>query len=86
MKAAEVTSKKRAADESAGQNGANKRPKLDADAAPALSAAQLAQFDFSILPAPLVVEFIIANLQKIPEGRLLAAVAVRPLQVYVVIY
>ncbi|KZV93110.1 hypothetical protein EXIGLDRAFT_674317 [Exidia glandulosa HHB12029] len=75
MKAAEVTSKKRAADESAGQNGANKRPKLDADAAPALSAAQLAQFDFSILPAPLVVEFIIANLQKIPEERLLAAVA-----------
>lgn len=69
--------KKRAADES-GQNGANKRPKLDPEpAAPALSAAALAQFDFSILPAPLVVEFIIANLQKIPEERFLAAIAVR---------
>ncbi|KAH9479566.1 Symplekin [Psilocybe cubensis] len=52
----------------------NKRIKLESEAANSSSAALLAAFDFTSLPAPLITNLIVANLEAFTEPQLIAMV------------
>jgi symplekin len=52
----------------------NKRPKLDKDGNSAASASFLAAFDFTSLPAALITELIVANIEAFTEPTLVALV------------
>ncbi|KAJ7623311.1 Symplekin tight junction protein C terminal-domain-containing protein [Roridomyces roridus] len=66
-------SRKRPAPTSAEQPSDSKRAKLEADAS-STSASFLATFDFTSLPAPLITDLIVANIEAFPENALTALV------------
>lgn len=52
----------------------SKRPKLDSEGIPSTSASLLSSFDFTSLPAPLITDLIVANLEAFSEPTLIALV------------
>ncbi|KAF8216368.1 Symplekin tight junction protein C terminal-domain-containing protein [Mycena galopus ATCC 62051] len=66
-------SRKRPAPGSADRPSDAKRPKLEPDVS-ATSASFLATFDFTSLPAPLITDLIVANIEAFPENALIALV------------
>lgn len=66
-------SRKRPSSGSADRPSDAKRPKLEPDAS-ATSASFLATFDFTSLPAPLITDLIVANIEAFPENALIALV------------
>jgi symplekin len=65
--------RKRPAPGSAERPSDPKRPKLEPDAS-TTSASFLATFDFTSLPAPLITDLIVANIEAFPESTLISLV------------
>ncbi|KAJ6518677.1 Symplekin tight junction protein C terminal-domain-containing protein [Mycena sanguinolenta] len=68
-----IDSRKRPAPASTDGPSDPKRPKLEPDAS-TTSASFLATFDFTSLPAPLITDLIVANIEAFPENVLIALV------------